>query len=311
MPEDEYTWLSRDDILAFDEMTRLVDVFLRLGVTKIRLTGGEPLLRRDLPTFVRQLAARPGISEIALTSNGVLLGGQIEALKDAGLQRVNISLDTLEPNRFRRLTLQHAHGAVLEAIQATCRLLPGTKVDAVIMRGVNDDELVNLIEYGTHVGAEIRFIEYMDVGGATHWRPDLVVSRRDIVERLSAHYGAIDAIVDPGTTAPASEFRLPDGRVFGIISSTTEPFCQSCGRARLTADGVFYTCLYATDGVSLREPLRAGVSQDDLETLVRERWTARANRGAEVRHELRDRSVFLPVAALRADPHLEMHKRGG
>jgi cyclic pyranopterin phosphate synthase len=179
------------------------------------------------------------------------------------------------------------------------------------MRGINDDELVPLLEFGGRVGAEVRFIEYMDVGGATHWRQDLVVPSAELLHSLSGYYGPISAIPEPGSTAPAGRFRLPDGRTFGVIASTTEPFCRTCDRARLTADGVFYTCLYATDGLSLREPLRQGASPDAIRSLIETRWRQRADRGAEIRHELRDRSVFLPVTALRADPHLEMHKRGG
>jgi len=311
MPEQEYAWLSRSDLLDFGEMASLIDVFIAVGVDKVRLTGGEPLLRRQLPALVRMLAAKPRLAEVALTTNGVLLEEFAGPLKDAGLHRLNISLDTLRRDRFLALTRQDLHGTVTAAIESACRLFAGTKLDTVVMRGVNDDELVDLVEYGARVGAEVRFIEYMDVGGATHWRPDLVVSRVELVDRLSAHYGAIAALEEPGSTAPANRFVLPDGRTFGVIASTSEPFCRTCDRARLTADGVFYSCLYATDGLPLREPLRAGMPPAELEAMLRARWTARSDRGAEIRHELRDRSVFLPVTALRADPHLEMHKRGG
>jgi cyclic pyranopterin phosphate synthase len=311
MPEQEYAWLSRSDLLDFAEMASLIDVFIAVGADKVRLTGGEPLLRRQLPALVRMLAARPRLVEVALTTNGVLLGEFAGPLKDAGLHRLNISLDTLRRDRFLALTRQDLHGTVTAAIESACRLFAGTKLDTVVMRGVNDDELVDLVEYGARVGAEVRFIEYMDVGGATHWRRDLVVPRIELVDRLSAHYGAIAALEEPGSTAPANRFVLPDGRTFGVIASTSEPFCRTCDRARLTADGVFYSCLYATDGLPLREPLRAGMPPAELEAMLRARWTARSDRGAEIRHELRDRSVFLPVTALRADPHLEMHKRGG
>jgi cyclic pyranopterin phosphate synthase len=311
MPEAEYAWLSKPDLLSFDELDRLADIFTGVGIDKIRLTGGEPLLRRHLPDLVGRLAAKPAIADLALTTNGVLLAEHAGALRAAGLHRVNVSLDTLRADRFHALTRQDAHAQVLEGIEAACRTFTGTKLDAVIMRGVNDDELVPLLDYGAQVGAEVRFIEYMDVGGATHWRQDLVVPRREMIARLGHAFGAIAPLDEPGSTAPADRFRLPDGRVFGIISSTTEPFCRDCDRSRLTADGVFFTCLYATDGLSLREPLRQGASLGDLMSLVRARWTARGDRSAEIRHELRDRSVFLPVVVLRADPHLEMHKRGG
>jgi cyclic pyranopterin phosphate synthase len=310
MPEEEYAWLSRDDLLQFDEIRTLVSIFRALGVAKVRLTGGEPLLRRNLPDLVALLTA-DGELDVTLTTNGVLLGDLAEPLKAAGLSRLNISLDTMRPDRFAALTRQNQHAAVLDAIVQAGRLFSGNKLDTVVMRGVNDDELVDLIEYGASVGAEVRFIEYMDVGGATHWRRDLVVPRVELIRRLRAHFGPITPIEEPGSSAPAERFALPDGRTFGVIASTTEPFCRTCDRGRLTADGVFYSCLYATEGLPLRAPLRAGLSPAGLQTMLQDRWTRRADRAAEIRHELRDRSVFLPVTVLRADPHLEMHKRGG
>ncbi len=310
MPEEEYAWLSRHDLLQFDEIHTLVTIFRALGVTKVRLTGGEPLLRRNLPELVALLTGDSGL-DVTLTTNGVLLGDLAEPLKAAGLGRLNISLDTMRPERFATLTRQNLHGAVLDAIVTASRLFPGNKLDTVVMRGVNDDELVDLVEFGATVDAEVRFIEYMDVGGATHWRRDLVVPRVELLRRLKAHYGPITSIDEPGSSAPAERFSLPDGRTFGVIASTTEPFCRTCDRGRLTADGVFYSCLYATDGLPLREPLRAGLAPAGLQTMLQERWARRTDRAAEIRHELRDRSVFLPVTVLRADPHLEMHKRGG
>lgn len=311
MPEDEYAWLSRSDLLSFDEIELLVGVFQRLGVDKIRLTGGEPLLRRDLPALVTRLVRQPGIQEVALTTNAVLLADHADALARAGLSRLTVSLDTLQPDRFRSLTRQDAHAAVVDGLAVACRRFSGTRIDAVIMRGVNDDELVPLVEHARRIGAEVRFIEYMDVGGATHWHPDLVVPAAEVLVRLAQHYGEIVAVPEPNSTAPAARYRLPDGTLFGIIASTTQPFCRTCDRARLTADGVFYTCLYATDGLALRGPLRRGATPDDLAHLLEARWSARGDRGAEIRRELRDRSVFLPLTVLRADPHLEMHKRGG
>jgi cyclic pyranopterin phosphate synthase len=311
MPEDEYAWLSKADLLGFAEIAALVEAFVGLGVDKVRLTGGEPLLRRGLPDLITTLARQSGLTEVALTTNGVLLGHHLDALARAGLRRLNISLDTLRADRFRTLTRQDLHATVIAGIEAACQRFDGTKIDAVIMRGINDDELVDLLEYGGRLGAEVRFIEYMDVGGATHWRQDLVVPCTELLDRLTRHYGPVSAIREPASTAPANRFRLPDGRTFGVIASTTQPFCRTCDRARLTADGVFYTCLYATDGLSLREPLRQGASPDTLRSLIEARWRQRVDRGAEIRHELRDRSVFLPVTALRADPHLEMHNRGG
>ena len=311
MPEEEYVWLPREEILHFEEIERLVDVFISLGVDKVRLTGGEPLLRRDLPRLIRLLAAKPALRDLALTSNGVLLGDQAPSLKEAGLHRVTVSLDTLHPDRFRLLTRRETHAQVLGGLAAVARAgFTDTKIDTVVMRGVNDDELADLIEYGRGVPAEVRFIEYMDVGGATRWSMDKVVSRAEILERLTARYGPIEPVVET-TTAPADRYRLPDGTVFGIISSTTAPFCSDCDRSRLTADGLWYLCLYAQQGIDLRGPLRAGASDDELRSLITGRWQVRRDRGAEDRLALRDRSPLLQVERLKRDPHLEMHTRGG
>ena len=282
-----------------------------LGVDKIRLTGGEPLLRRSLPELIRLLAAKPRLRDLALTTNGVLLGEQAPALRAAGLHRVTVSLDTLRPERFTALTRRPNHAQVLEGIAA---LAPAgfteTKLDTVVMRGVNDDELADLIEYGRTVPAEVRFIEYMDVGGATRWSIDKVVSRAEMLKILERRYGRIEPVVEE-STAPADRYTLADGTVFGIIASTTEPFCASCDRSRLTADGVFYLCLYAQKGVDLRGPLRRGASRDELHALIAGAWGRRADRGAEERLRLRDRTPLVQIGRLREDPHLEMHTRGG
>jgi cyclic pyranopterin phosphate synthase len=311
MPEAEYTWLAKDDLLHFEEISRLADVFIALGVTKIRLTGGEPLLRRDLPQLISLLASKPALRDLSLTTNAVLLDELAAPLKAAGLHRLNISLDTLIPVRFVELTRQDAHSRVMAGIETAARLFDGLKLDAVVMRGVNDDELVPMLDYGATIGAEIRFIEYMDVGGATRWRSDLVVPRQELIQRLAQTFGTLRPLTDESNAAPADRFALPDGRVFGIISSTTEPFCRACDRIRMTADGVCYTCLYGTDGVDLRRFLRDGATPDTLVALLADRWGRRTDRGAEERLALRNRSIFLPVEALKADPHLEMHKRGG
>ncbi len=312
MPEDDYVWLPREDVLHFEEISALVDVFLSLGVDKIRLTGGEPLLRRDVAALVQMIGAKPGLKDLALTTNGVLLADQIDGLKAAGLGRITVSLDTLQRERFVKLTRFDQLDAVHRGIAAAHRAFGALKIDTVVIRGVNDDELIPLIEYGRGVNGEIRFIEYMDVGGASRWSPDRVVSRREMLEALSRHYGAIVAVDEPGSSAPADRYALPDGTTFGIIASTTDPFCRTCDRSRLTADGMWYLCLYATHGLDLRAPLRAGVPADELRTLIGGGWRARNDRGAEDRLALGDRRAFVPVQdLLRKDPHLEMHTRGG
>ena len=310
MPEPEYVWLPREDILQFEEIERLVDVFLDLGVDKVRLTGGEPLLRRDLPALVARLASRPRIRDLAMTTNGVLLADHADALARAGLHRLTVSLDTLQPQRFRDLTRSNDLARVLEGIAAAAPLFPGLKLDSVVIRGTNDDELVALIEYGRRFGAEVRFIEYMDVGGATHGSMGRVVSRTEMLAALARHYGPI-APVEEASSAPADRYRLPDGTVFGIISSTTQPFCQDCDRSRLTADGIWYLCLYASRGVDLRGALRRGATPVELAELIRSAWEGRRDRGAEDRLAARDRAPFIPIDTLRRDPHLEMHTRGG
>jgi cyclic pyranopterin phosphate synthase len=312
MPEDDYVWLPREDVLQFEETSALVDVFLSLGVDKIRLTGGEPLLRRNLSTLVSMIAAKPGLKDLALTTNGVLLADQIDALKSSGLGRITVSLDTLHRDRFRTLTRFDELDAVHAGIASAQRVFGSLKLDTVVIRGVNDDELVALLEYGRAANAEVRFIEYMDVGGASRWSPDRVVSRVEMLDTLARNYGAITPIDEAGSSAPAERFALKDGTTFGIIASTTEPFCRLCDRSRLTADGMWYLCLYASRGLDLRAPLRRGGTIEELTALVSGGWRARDDRGAEARLALGDRRAFVPVQdVLRKDPHLEMHTRGG
>jgi cyclic pyranopterin phosphate synthase len=311
MPEDDYAWLPREDILHFEEISALVDLFLSLGVDKVRLTGGEPLLRRDIATLVRLLSVKPGLTDLALTTNGVLLPDQIDELKAAGLGRITVSLDTLRRDRFRSLTRFDRLDAVHAGIAAATRVFGALKIDSVVIRGVNDDELAELIEYGKSTNAEVRFIEYMDVGGATRWSAASVVSKRQMLEALSKRYGPIEPIVET-SSAPADRFALADGTTFGVIASTTDPFCRSCDRSRLTADGLWYLCLYAAQGLDLRGPLRGGVSSDDLRALIANGWRGREDRGAERRLALGDTRAFVPVQdVLKRDPHLEMHTRGG
>lgn len=311
MPEQNYIWLPRADILHFEEVDTLVDVFIGLGVDKVRFTGGEPLLRRGLEVLVRMLAAKSGLTDLAMTTNGVGLAQHAGPLREAGLGRLTVSLDTLRPDRFRALTRRDGHDRVLEGIREASRLGYGSlKINAVVMRGVNDDEIVDLLEFGRSVGAQVRFIEYMDVGGATGWDPESVVGRREILGRLERHYGPIAPIAQ-AVSAPADRFQLPDGSTFGVIASTTAPFCRACDRARLTADGLFFMCLYARKGMDLRRALRGGATPEALAGLIAAEWGRRDDRGAEVRLGLSGRSPLAPRHELAADPHLEMHTRGG
>ena len=310
MPEADYVWLPRQDLLQYEEMSALIDLFSRAGVENIRITGGEPLLRRDLPQLVEMIARKPAIRDLALTTNGVALAAQAKELREAGLHRITVSLDTLQPDRFRALTRFDALPQVLAGLEEARAHFSDVKIDAVIIRGTNNDEVVPLLEYARRIGAELRFIEYMDVGGATQWSPERVLSREQMLTMLRQEYGAITAVAET-TSAPADRFTLPDGTVFGIISSTTDPFCGRCDRSRFTADGMWYRCLYATSGTDLRTPLRSGVSPDELLAVITSGWGARADRGAEERLAMRHRLPLVTASSLRKDPHLEMHTRGG
>ncbi len=311
MPEQDYVWLPRESLLTFEEIATIADAFGGHGVDRVRITGGEPLLRRELSRLIEALAARPHIRDLALTTNGVLLAAQASALRTAGLHRITVSLDTLRKDRFQALTRSHELGAVLAGIDAARHAgFSALKLDTVVIRGVNDDELVPLLEYGKAVGAEVRFIEYMDVGGATRWTTDGVVSRREMLSAIAAHYGGVMP-VEEVSSAPAARFVLPDGTTFGIISSTTEPFCASCDRSRLTADGVWLLCLYAATGTDLRRPMRAGATEEDIQQLIAAVWSVRADRGAEERLGMDRQTTLVPIRSLKKDAHLEMHTRGG
>jgi cyclic pyranopterin phosphate synthase len=310
MPEENYVWLPRSFILSFEEIDRLAGIFAGLGVTKIRLTGGEPLLRHDLPTLVTMLHQRSQFRDLAMTTNGILLARHAESLRSAGLGRVTVSLDTLKPERMREFARSARHGEVLEGIAAARRAGLGLKLNTVVIRGYNDDELLSLLEFSRAAEAELRFIEYMDVGGATGWSMDQVVSRREILRTLAGRYGEIEPIEQPDA-APAERYRLSDGTTLGVIASTTAPFCRTCDRARLTADGTWLLCLYSETGLDLREALRTGRSDEEIAQQIRNGWTARSDRGAELRAATSDRGVLYQVESLRVDPHREMHTRGG
>src|SRR5213594_2579687 len=223
MPEDDYVWLPRTSILTFEEIARLSSVFASQGVRKVRLTGGEPLLRHDLPTLVGMLARDARIEDLSLTTNGLLLAKQAAVLRAAGLMRVTVSLDTLRPERMLAFAKSQRHADVLEGIAAVrASGFEKLKLNAVVIRGFNDDELADLVEFARTHDAEVRFIEYMDVGGATRWSMDQVVSQREILDALSRAYGRIEPLQEKGPSrAPAERFRLPDGTTFGVIASVT------------------------------------------------------------------------------------------
>ncbi|HGY91022.1 MAG TPA: GTP 3',8-cyclase MoaA [Planctomycetes bacterium] len=310
MPEESYQWMPRPELLSFEELARVTDVFLGLGVEKVRLTGGEPLLRRNLPRLIRSLAAKGGLRDLALTTNGLLLGDMAGPLKAAGLHRITVSLDTLRPDRFREHTRRDDLARVLGGIQAALDEGLPLKLDTVALRGTNDDELEALLEFAKERGAELRYIEYMDVGGATNWSMDKVISRDEILRRLTRRFGPIEPVRET-SSAPATRYRLRDGTVFGIIASTTAPFCATCDRCRVTADGHLFLCLYAKEGLDLRALVRGGATDDEIAQVISGAWAARDNAGAEERLALRERAPLAARRELEANPRLEMHKRGG
>ncbi len=311
MPQEEYIWLERSELLSFEEIAALAEVFRGLGVARLRITGGEPLLRRDLERLVELLAGGHRFADLALTTNGLLLPRVARALHAAGLRRLTISLDTLRRERFQQLTRRDALPDVLGGIAAARDAgFSGTKLNAVIMRGCNEDELVDLIEFGRANQIEVRFIEYMDVGGALRWSANQVVSRREMLDVIAARYGPVEPHGQQGA-APAERYRLADGTIFGIISSTTEPFCGACDRGRLTADGIFLLCLYARQGIDLKRLLRGGAPAAEIAAAIAGAWSDRTDRGAEERLRVIRREPLFQIQELRSDVHREMHTRGG
>jgi GTP 3',8-cyclase len=311
MPEENFAWMPQAQLLSLEELASIAATFVELGVKRIRLTGGEPLLRRDLSILVRYLADLPGLQDLAMTTNGLLLNRQAADLKEAGLKRLTFSLDTLDHQRFTRLTKRDRLDEVLAGIRTAHDVgFVGSKINTVVQRGFNDGEIGTLLDFGRDHAMEVRFIEYMDVGGATQWSMDQVVSRDQILSQVAATHGKVDEI--PRTdSAPADRFRLADGTVFGIIASTTQPFCSSCDRSRVTADGHWFHCLYARKGFDLRTPLRLHGKQA-VHDLISSEWPDRADRGAEERAQMAQRGPLQsPGRNADDDPHLEMRTRGG
>ena len=307
MPEDDYPrdhqFLSKAGRLRFEEIERLAQIFAGLGVRKLRLTGGEPLLRRELPELVRQLATIDGIDDIAMTTNGSLLPKSAQALRDAGLHRITLSVDTLDAEAYRKLSGNRGEvGELFAAIDAaTAAGFTTLKLNSVIMRGINDAHVLDMIDHFRGSGHILRFIEYMDVGTCNEWRKDLVVPSAELRERIGARWPlrALPANYG-GEVAQRWEF-IDGGGEIGFISSVSEPFCGDCTRARLSADGRLYTCLFANSGHDLLGPMRAGATDAELAALIAAVWSARDDRYSEVRGQ--------------ANPsqrkHVEMYETGG
>ena len=288
MPRDvygpDYPFLPREAILSFEEITRLVRIFTGLGVTKVRLTGGEPLLRRELPTLVRMLVAVPGLEDLALTTNGVLLPDQARDLRASGLKRVTVSLDTLRPDRFKAMSdTDLPLSRVLAGLEAARAAgFPPLKLNCVLQRGVNDDEILDLAAFAREQGHTLRFIEFMDVGTTNGWRLESVVPAAEVHRILHARWPLEPLVTTQG--AVAHEWRYGDGQgEVGLISSVTAPFCRSCDRVRLSADGHLYTCLFAGEGLDLKGFLRCGHVDGDMASLLAFHWKHRSDRYSELR----------------------------
>ena len=286
---DRYRFLGSHERLSFDEIVRLARLFVQLGVRKLRLTGGEPLLRTNLPDLIGDLTDIPGVEDVALTTNGVLLARYATELKAAGLQRVTVSLDSLDPEVFARMSGGFAGVEdVLEGIEHARRAeLTPIKINAVVQRGANDHTVLDLVERFRGSGVIVRFIEYMDVGNRNHWSEGLVVPSKELLARIAARWPL--ERLEPGYRGEvARRYAFTDGKgEVGFISSVSQPFCGDCTRSRLSSDGVLYTCLFATHGTSLRDALRGGASDDQLLELIRGVWLGRADRYSEQRVSLR------------------------
>jgi len=280
-----YRFLSTAERLSFGEITRLAALFAELGVRKLRLTGGEPLLRAGLGELVGDLAALPGIEDVALTTNGVLLARHAAELHAQGLRRVTVSLDSLDPAVFRAMSGGYGEPQEIVAgiTMALAIGLAPIKVNCVVKRGVNDHTVIDLVDRFRGTGVVVRMIEYMDVGNRNHWNRDTVVSSREMRDRIAARW-PLEALEPTYAGEVAERYRFTDGSgEIGFISSVSQPFCGACTRARLSSEGVLYTCLFATHGLDLRRPLRDGASDDELRALLRTTWQARADRYSEIR----------------------------
>jgi cyclic pyranopterin phosphate synthase len=287
---ESYRFLKSSERLDFAEILRLSRAFVRAGVRKLRITGGEPLLRPNLPDLVGDLSSLPGVEDVALTTNGILLAKYATELKAAGLNRVTVSLDTLDPDVFKRMSGGFGGVAeVLEGIEHARRAgLAPIKINTVVQRGVNDHTLLDLLAHFRGTDVIVRFIEYMDVGTRNHWEPTLVVPSRELAAAINERWPITPREANyRGEVAERYVYADGAGEI-GFISSVSQPFCGDCSRARISSDGSFYTCLFATQGLDLRGPLRAGATDEELYELIRGTWTGRGDRYSELRASMRN-----------------------
>ena len=308
MPFDEYIWIERQEVLSFEEIERLARLFLPFGIEKIRLTGGEPLVRKDLDRLIRRLSGIQDLKEISLTTNGALLAEQADRLYQAGLRRINISIDSLKPDRFQALTKRGSLDEVLNGVFAAKKAgFSPIKINAVIIRGTNEDEILDLVEFARSNGLEMRFIEYMDVGNANAWSLEKTVTKKEILETVNSRF-PVREVGRANGSAPAVDYEFLDGAgEIGIIGSVTEPFCSSCTRVRLTADGKLVTCLFAESGFDLKKLLRSGATDDDIAAQIERIWGARTDRFSDLRWEQVRNGDYKP----REHKKIEMITLGG
>ncbi len=286
MPLEAYNWIDRREVLRYEEILRLAKLFIDAGVDKIRLTGGEPLLRKDLERLIEKLSALDGLKVLCLTTNGALLAEKAPALKAAGLGQINVSLDTLDPEKFKKITQRGDLGSVLDGLRAAeDQRFSAVKINTVVERGVNDDEILDLVEFSRKNRFPIRFIEYMDVGNSNDWNSEKVVTKEEILDTIHARYPLREAERnDP--SAPSTDYEFLDGGgQFGVIASVTEPFCSACTRARLTADGKLVTCLFSEKGFDLKALLRTGAGDEEIRSAIETVWRGRRDRYSEERLE--------------------------
>ena len=295
MPLDEYDWIHKNEILTFEEISRLATLFVRLGVEKIRLTGGEPLVRQNLDRLVAKLSSIGGLKDLCLTTNGALLAEKVAALKASGLKRVNISVDSLDPEKFRTMTKRGDLSKVLEGIFAAKQHgLDPIKLNAVIEKGLNEDDILSLVEFSRENGFALRFIEYMDVGNSNDWTSGKLVSKKEIIEKIKARY-PLKEVGRAGGSAPSVDYEFIDGLGdVGVIASVTEPFCSSCTRVRLTADGKIVTCLFSGIGHDIKGLLRGGASDEEISDFIVSIWEKRTDRYSAERLEALRSSNYDP-----------------
>jgi GTP 3',8-cyclase len=308
MPLDKYEWINRQEILAFEEITRLAKLFVELGVEEIRLTGGEPLLRHGLENLISQLAGLEGLKDLSLTTNASLLGEKAILLVQAGLKRINVSLDTINSEKFLAMTRQNDLSNVLKGLFEAQRLgLHPIKINSVIQRGVNDDDILDLVGFSRQNGFSIRFIEYMDVGNSNNWGSERMVSKKEILDIINSKF-PLKEIGRTDSSAPAVTYQFVDGvGDAGVIASVTEPFCAGCTRGRLTADGKLVMCLFSDKGYDLKKPMREGARDEDLVELIRSAWKERTDRYSEERLEAMNSGKYRPNSRRK----IEMISLGG